>query len=275
MHPILFSLDQFTIHSFGACLAIAILACYFTMVRLAKSMGHGPDFVSSILTVLIVSGLIGARLFYVFENWPYYSKHPASIIKVQEGGLVFYGGFILGTLALIGFSLVKKVRILDVLDLVATAVPLGHAIGRVGCFLNGCCYGRDSNACIAVTFPRGSIPWNDQLAKKMITLAADRSLPVLPSQLFETVLNLVVFGVMLLLFRRRRRRPGFLAAAYATLYAVVRFAVEFTRGDPRLHVGPLSIGQLISLVIFIGGLAATLALARKSKLETGNLVAPN
>ena len=262
MHSVLFSLDHIVIHSFGACLAVAILACYFVLVRLGKSMGYGSDFASSILTVLIISGLIGARLFYVAEHWSYYSQNPGSIVKVQEGGLVFYGGFILGAIALAGFCLVRKVRVLDVLDLMATAVPIGHAIGRVGCFLNGCCYGRASGSCIAVSFPKGSIPWIEQLDEGLIASTAGRSLPVLPSQLIETALNLLVFGIMLLLFRRRRR-PGSLAAAYAMLYAVARFAVEFTRADPRMHVGALSIGQIISVALFLGGLAATIALHRR------------
>ena len=265
MHSVLFSLDHIVIHSFGACLAVAILACYFVLVRLGKSMGLGADFASSMLTVLIISGLIGARLFYVVEHWAYYSQHPGSIVKVQEGGLVFYGGFILGSIALAAFCRVRKARVLDVLDLMATAVPVGHAIGRIGCFLNGCCYGRVSGSCVAVSFPKGSIPWSEQLGEGMIAPTAGRSLPVLPSQLFETALNFLVFGIMLLLFRRRRR-PGSLAAAYVMLYGAARFTVEFTRADPRLHVGPLSIGQLISVVLFLGGLAATVAMSRRRKV---------
>lgn len=267
MHSVLFSLDPIVIHAFGACLALAILACYFVLVRLGPTMGLGPDFASSMLTVLILSGLVGARAFYVTEHWGYYSQHLASIVKVQEGGLVFYGGFILGSIALAVFCRVRKARVLDVLDLMATAVPIGHAIGRIGCFLNGCCYGRVSHACLAVTFPKGSIPWADQVDAGAIPATAARSLPVLPSQLFETALNLAVFAIMLGLFRRPGRRPGALAAAYAMLYAAARFAVEFSRADERLHVGALSIGQVISIVLFIGGLAATLRLRAKGRSQ--------
>lgn len=263
MHSILFSLGPFVIHSFGACLAVAILLSYGIMVRLGKSSGYSSDFVSSLLSVLIVSGLIGARLFYVAEHWSFYRANPSSIIMVQQGGLMFFGGFLVGGASLMLFCKLNKKNIFDVLDLVVSAVPLGHALGRIGCFLNGCCYGKATDSCVSVTFPHGSIPWSEQLDAGLITPSLARSLPVLPSQLFEAALNFVIFLILIRLYKRRRH-PGSLLALYMMLYAVARFIVEFSRADERLYFGPVSISQAISIGVFIAGLVMTIRFSRKS-----------
>lgn len=263
MHSILFSLDPFVIHSFGMCLAVAILLSYLIMVRLGKPAGYSSDFVSSLLSVLIVSGLIGARLFYVVEHWSYYRENPSSIIMVQQGGLMFFGGFLVGGASLMIFCRLNKKNILDVLDLVVCAIPLGHALGRIGCFLNGCCYGKVSDSCLSVRFPHGSIPWSEQLDAGLISSSFERSLPVLPSQLFEAALNFIIFLILIRGYKSRRH-PGAQLARYMMLYAAARFIVEFSRADERLYFGPVSISQAISIGVFIAGLAMTLFFARKS-----------
>ncbi len=281
MHSVLFRLDPIVIHAYGACLALAILLCYFVLVRLGRPLGYSADFISSLLTVLIIFGLVGARLFFVIEHWAYYSKRPGDIVKVWQGGLMFYGGLIVAAAALGVWIRVNRRPIGEVLDLIVTAVPLGHAIGRVGCFLNGCCYGRLSHACIAVRYPHQSIPWADQLAAcepgsadyARLTAEGARSLPVLPIQLIEAGLNAVVFVILLTLFRRRTRN-GAQVAAYMMLYAVVRFVVEFARADDRLHVGPFSIGQVISLALLVGGLVLTGVIRRRPKLAINEATAP-
>lgn len=265
MHSVLFSLDHIVIHSFGACLALAILLCYFVMVRLGKPSGYGSDFISNLLTVLIVSGLLGARLFYVAEHWSFYAEQPASILKIWEGGLMFFGGLLVGCASLVVFIRLQKKSLAKVLDIVVTAVPLSHAIGRIGCFLNGCCYGRTSGSCVAVTFPHGSIPWSEQLREGLISAGATRSLPVLPSQLFEAGLNLIIFIVMLLLFKRHHRHPGSQVAAYMMMYSVARFILELSRADERLHFGWFSISQAISLGLFTVGLLLALGIRYHAK----------
>lgn len=264
MHSVLFSLDHIVIHSFGACLAVAIILCYLVMVRLGRPSGYGSDFVSNLLTILIVSGLVGARLFYVVEHWSYYAQQPASILKVWEGGLMFFGGLLIACASLIVFIRLQKKPLAEVLDVVVTAVPLGHAIGRMGCFLNGCCYGRTSDSCLSVTFPHGSIPWSEQLQGGLISAEAVRSLPVLPSQLFESALNFIIFIVLLLLFKRRRH-PGSQVAAYMMMYPVARFILELSRADERLHFGWFSISQVISLGIFAAGVVLAFCISRRAK----------
>lgn len=263
MHSELFRLGPIVVYSYGACLALAILLCYFVLVKLGRPLGYSSDFVSSLLTVLIVTGLIGARVFYVAEHWSYYSQHLNEIIKVWEGGLMFYGGFLLAAISLVLFIYFQKKPVPEVLDLIVTSVPLGHAVGRIGCFLNGCCYGRPSNSLLAVNYPRGSIPWHEQLKDGIITPDAVCSASVLPAQLFEAALNFTIFVILLLLFRRTKRRSGEQIAAYMMLYAVVRFIVEYTRADERLTIGIFSISQTISIALFIIGLLLTVWLRKK------------
>lgn len=262
MHSELIRLGPIVIHSYGACLALSILLCYFVLVRLGRPLGYSSDFVSSLLTVLIVTGLVGARIFYVVEHWSHYSQHPSEIVKVWEGGLMFYGGLLLSAAALIVFIRFQKKPIAEVLDIIVTAVPLGHAVGRIGCFLNGCCYGKPSEGFLAVRYPRGSIPWSEQLQQKIIPPDAVCSASVLPTQLIESALNFTIFIILMLLFRRKRR-AGEQVAAYMMLYAVARFVVEYTRADERLYIGPFSISQTISIALFTAGLLLTAWLRKK------------
>ena len=177
---------------------------------------------------------------------------------------MFFGGLLVACASLVIFIRLQKKPLANVLDVVVTAVPLSHAIGRIGCFLNGCCYGRTSGSCVAVTFPHNSIPWSEQLREGLISTEALRSLPVLPSQLFEAGLNLLIFIVMLLLFKRRNRHPGSQVAAYMMMYSVARFILELSRADERLHFGWFSISQVISLGIFTVGIALAISLHHRA-----------
>ncbi len=259
MHSVLFSLDYITIYSYGACLALAIILNYIVMVKIGRPNGYTSDFISSLLTLMIVTGLIGTRLFYVIEHWEDYSGNLLKIFNVQEGGLMFYGGFVLGGISLIIFCRAQRKPVGDVLDLVVTAIPLGQAIGRVGCFLHGCCYGKPSHSQIAVCYPKNSLPFIGQGNQGMLPADATQSLPVLPSQLFETALTLIIFAVLLSLYKHRRHQ-WIQVARYMLMYGAARFLVEFSRGDSRFHLGALSIGQIISMALMTGGVAIMLYL---------------
>ena len=145
----------------------------------------------------------------------------------------------------------KKESPLKLADLLAAVVPLGHAFGRIGCFFYGCCYGRDSNAWCAVTFPMGSPSWYEH-GRKMVS--------VLPTQLFEAAALLALFALLMYVWRRQaritNREPrGAILGLYLCGYAVIRFGIEYLRGDPRAAVGPFSISQAISIgMIAVGAL---------------------
>ena len=277
MHSVLLRLGEFQLHSYGLCLAVGILCAYGVLVRLGRSRGFSPDRLANLLALLVVCGLAGARLFFVVEHWSWYRADPASALRIWEGGLMFYGSIALGAAALVAHCLATRTPMLPLLDLFAVAVPVGQAFGRVGCLLNGCCYGRPSDSCLAVTYPRWSIPCVEQIRAGLLPEDAARSLPVLPSQLFEAAGCVLLFLALLWLYRRlnpptdrppaavSRTRAGLVLAAYLAGYGVLRFLVETTRADERAHPfgGPLTISQTISVgCLLLAAALVALALLR-------------
>ena len=149
-------------------------------------------------------------------------------------------------------------------DMLTTVLPLGHAFGRIGCFFYGCCYGRVSQAACAVRFPRGSPAWYEQLNANLIDSSAQASLPVLPTQFFEAAAVAMLFAVLIWVYCRFwKSRPGFTTGVYLMGYALVRFGMEFLRGDPRAAIGPFSIGQTISLALLLAGASFAVSAFRR------------
>ena len=268
MHSVLLRLGEFQLHSYGLCMAAGILCAYGVLVRLGRSRGFSPDRLSNLLALLVVCGLAGARLFFVVEHWSWYRADPASALRIWEGGLMFYGSIALGAAALVAHCLATRTPMLPLLDLFAVAVPVGQAFGRVGCLLNGCCYGRPSDSCLAVSYPPFSIPYMEQIQAGLLGKGAARSLPVLPSQLVEAAGCVLLFLALQWLYRRlnppapaepAHPRAGLVLAAYLAGYGILRFLVETTRADERAHPfgGPLTISQAISVGCLL--LAAALA----------------
>lgn len=240
MFPDLLDLGPLHLKTYGACMALGFLLCWQLVERLS-----GRKDLSNLLMMLMVGGVVGSRIAYVIEHWrAEFAADPLSVIRVDQGGLVFYGGLILSILVFFGWCLVKRTKPLELADLLCTVVPLGHACGRIGCFFYGCCWGRVSDSPLAVSFPMHSPAWYDQIHHGLIDASAKASLPVLPSQLFEAGALLVLFAVLLAVYLKFRR---YTAGVYMIGYAFIRFGLEFLRGDPRAAVLGLSIGQTISL----------------------------
>ena len=243
MYPNLVDLGFLHLRTYGACMAIGFLASWYIIERLS-----GRKDLSNLLMGLMISGVLGSRIAYVIEHWhAEFAANPAAIIRVDQGGLMFYGGLILSLIFFFGWCMIKKEHPLRLADLLAAVVPLGHAFGRIGCFFYGCCYGRDSDAWCAVTFPAGSPSWFEH-GRRMVS--------VLPTQLFEASALLLLFVGLMWLWRRMNARlvPGLILGFYLCGYAVIRFGIEYLRGDPRAAVGPFSISQTISLVMLFFGL---------------------
>lgn len=248
MHPDFLDIGFLHFKSYGVCMAAGIMLCW----HIVEKLSGGKD-LSSLILSLVFSGILGARAAYVIEHWDLeFASFPEKIIRVDQGGLMFYGGLILAMAVFFAWCLLKKQKPLAMADLFATVVPLGHAMGRIGCFMNGCCYGRDSGAWCAVTYPAGSPSWHEH---------GGMAVSVLPTQLFEAAALFVLFGALMLLYRRCRR---YTAGVYLVGYAFIRFGMEYLRGDPRAAVGPFSISQTISIAMFFAG-AALLAASFRSR----------
>ncbi len=231
MHPVCFYLGSRPIYWFGVCVAVAFLAVMGYWSWVARREHRAPGFASDLAFWIMLGGILGGRLAYVAANYPEYLAHPLSILRIDQGGLIFYGGFVGGVLAVVLFARVRGLPLWDLGDLVLSGLPLGHGLGRVGCFMNGCCYGQPSDA-----------PW-------AVFMAGARRHP---TQLYEAVFNLGLFVVLALAYPRRRR-PGTVVALYLMIYPVGRFLLEYFRGDERQHLFEFATAQVISLVLFAAG----------------------
>lgn len=248
MFPDLVDIGFLHIHTYGACMAVGFLLCW----NLAERLSGRRD-LSNLFISLMLAGVAGSRAAYVIEHWKSeFAARPMDILRVDQGGLMFYGGLILAVIVFFAWCFFKKERPLALADLLCVLVPLGHACGRIGCFFYGCCYGRLSSSPLAVSFPSHSPAWYEQISAGLVTPSAARSLPVLPTQLSEAAALLVLFAALLAAYRRWRRHT---AGLYLVGYGVLRFAMEYLRGDPRAAVGPLSISQTISLAAVMLGAA--------------------
>lgn len=262
MHPDLLNLGPLTLHAYGLMMALGFLGALGIWTWLSKGTARDANLLSSLMVWMMLAGVVGARIAYVAEHWRRYAADPFTILYVHQGGLMFYGGFVGAGIGLVVFARRTQQPLLGLIDLVVTALPFGHAMGRIGCFLNGCCHGRVSNTVLAVRFPAGSEPWKQHLHEGLIAAKAPCSLPVHPVQLYEAAINLLIFTVLVLLYRRTHK-PGVITGIYLLLYPPARFFLENFRADPRLAFGALSIGQLFSLLLMgVGVLYLGVALKR-------------
>lgn len=264
MFPILFEIGSFKLHSFGLMAALAFLSGLFIMTAMAKrgrAGGLTSDGVSQLMVFLMVGGALGARIAYVAEHWSSEFANAPLLepLRFDKGGLMFYGGLIGAILAIAVLSHVKKASLVGMLDLCAAVLPLGHALGRIGCFLNGCCYGTVcGNSPIGIHYPVGSTVWCEQVENGLIGRGSAESLAVWPSQLIEAALNIALFAVLQRMTFRSAPK-GLVSAIYLIAYGAIRFLTETLRGDPRMAVGPLSIGQFISCCCIAAGVAVAIA----------------
>jgi phosphatidylglycerol:prolipoprotein diacylglycerol transferase len=209
---------------------------------------------------ILVAGLVGARLFFVVEYWRSF-KSFWDVFRIWEGGIVLYGSVLGGA---VGFFLFRKRHpfpLRPMVDVIAPSLALGIAIGRIGCFLNGCCYGDLCNLPWAVRFPQGSSPWRDQYLAGLIDRDSLRSLPIHPTQLYSTFDGLLI-AVLLTCYYPLRKRDGEVMALLATTYPVTRFLIEQLRNDESGFVAGLTVSQAFSVLFFLGGLAYWVHLRR-------------
>ena len=258
MYPTLLKVFGLEFHAYPAMLAVAFLTC--TLMTVRDLQHRDPPVYGSPHGGLwaFIGALLGAKIYWILQ----YSepRYLWRAVFLWEGGLVFYGGLIGGGLALFIYLTVCRLPLLIVADAAAPYVALGEAITRVGCFLNGCCWGMPSSMWWAIAFPRGSYPFDQQLADGLISSSAHESLPVHPTQLYMVFGLLAVF-VILKLAGRRGHPAGRTAVLYLFLYGIVRFAVESFRGDSVRSLAGMTVSQGISLLLAATGLALFTAIA--------------
>ena len=276
MHPYLFELHMpwggtFRAASYGFMILLGFLLCLWLLQRRGRRMGLNPTALFDSAVAGLFGGIIGARIFYVIDNWSVYAADPIQIIRLDRGGLAFFGGLIGGGLAFLCMLYRKRLPVRQTLGVAASLVPLGHAFGRMGCFLNGCCYGKVTTSWAGVEFPAGSPAYMDQLPKHPELAALGHSLPVYPTQLFELTYNLIFFAILSWMLPRRRR-AGDTGWLYLVLYGSARFGNEFFRIEPRYAaLGGLTLWQALCLAAVAFGIVM---LVRSMRLPPEPLPVP-
>ena len=253
MHPVLFHIGSFPIHSYGLMLALSFLFGIWLATSRAKRAGLDPNVIADVGFWVILSAILGARAYYVVLHFEEFSGNLSSIINpfhaggVGIGGLVMYGGFIGAIGASIIYFSVKKLPYLPYADAIAPSVGFGIMLTRIGCFLNGCCYG-SATTHGGVCFPLSSAAGVYQHEIHAHALY--------PSQLYESAGGLLI-GLIILFVGTRKALPGLQFYLVGLLYSVLRFCIDFTRfyGTGE-RLGGLSHNQVVCIALFIifGGL---------------------
>jgi phosphatidylglycerol---prolipoprotein diacylglyceryl transferase len=266
------------VHTYGLLIAAAFLVAMQLAGRAARRAGLDRERVMDLCFWILVAAMVGSRLLFVVVNWDDYSGHLYRILFIWEGGLVFYGGFLGAVLFSIWYMRRHRMSFFPHADVVIPSVAIGHAIGRLGCFAAGCCWGAacDPHLPWAARFPPESLAYQSQLANHVIQYGAARTLAIHPTQLYEAIGELGIF-VALTLWRTRKRFHGELLALYLVLYAPLRALIETMRGDEERgrvfnFLGPLARGawwnlstsELISVGIFALGIGLYVALGRRA-----------
>lgn len=263
MHPVIFQLGSFKLPAYGLLVACGYLAGILYLFRRAGAAGFRKDDLSDLVFYTVLSGMLGAKLFYAVTYWgelgPDFLSRTLYLLRTFQYGFVFYGGLVFGAAAFYLQASRKRLDALKAADLAAPALALGHAFGRVGCFLAGCCHGRAAAGPLAVTFT--------DPASEVSPLCL--GVPLHPVQLYEAAGDLAIFFLLNAALPRALKgalKPGSLVLVYAGLYSALRFALEFLRGDDRgaAHLG-LSPAQLISAAVFAASLAAFFLMKAKNE----------
>ncbi|HOC56913.1 MAG TPA: prolipoprotein diacylglyceryl transferase [Verrucomicrobiota bacterium] len=246
MHPIAFEWGGLSIHWYGVMVALGFLAGLWTASRRAPRTGIAAEQILDLGPWLIVGAILGARALYVISYWrESFAGQPLwEIFAIWQGGLVYYGGLIGASLACMLYARWKKLPLWRVADIMAPSVALGYVFGRIGCLLNGCCYGRACALPWAIQFPPGN-PLNPP------------AYPVHPTEVYESLLNLVFYAALAWLYRRKKF-DGQVFAVYLVGYALLRSLVELFRGDYPEHQhylgGWATPAHLVSILIFATGM---------------------
>jgi phosphatidylglycerol---prolipoprotein diacylglyceryl transferase len=234
-----------------------------------------------LLILSFVVGVITARLVYLLLHK---SEYNWGVLYIWQGGLVFYGGVFLAIISIIVYLRKKRLSVMKVGDLLMPGILLGLAFGRIGCFLNGCCYGKLSSSFWSVCFPAikdvngeitGSPVFVDQVNQHLITSDYIYSLPIHPTQIYESVLGLTLFIILSIIWANKRRfneegnpvetTHGFVVAYGGIFYSIGRFIIELFRGDNKDFFGNFSYSQLVSLGLFLVSLCLFIWLKLKNK----------
>lgn len=263
MFPVVFRLGPLTVHSYGLLMAVGVgLGLWFLYVQSRKQGLDAARIADAGFYTILVS-LLGAKLVLFVKDFSFYTRNPSELLSLARSGGVFQGGLAFGVVFALWYFRKRRLPTWKLADIVGPALALGHAFGRLGCFLAGCCYGRVCSAPVGVTF-------SSEYAHDLTGIPLGERL--YPVQLFEAALN-ALNALVLYLILRRKKFDGQVFAFYIVNYSVIRFFTEYFRGD---HEGPayliegssawtsLSYPQFFSLAGLVAGLAFLMFMKKRS-----------
>lgn len=293
------------VYGYGLMLVVAFLACVITARFLAVRKGMNPEHFVDATLIAVATGIIGARLCSVLENLHEYTRadrtfgqNLLNVFNTREGGLTFYGGFLLATPCVIAYGLFRRANILRGMDIVAPVVMIGLGFGRIGCFLNGCCYGEQCRLPWAVRFPYYSNAYLDQNSTGKLTIpvelltmghplnpdlppvadsarlaalaASSYALPVHPTEIYSS-LTAFLLAALLIAYLGLPHIDGRVFALMLMLEGVARYILEMIRVEPAVLTVPwrgqtygLSISMILGVVVFVAGIVMWKLLGRAS-----------
>ena len=248
----LFSIGRFTIHGYGLMIGLGFLLAVFIGNYRAKLRGLSPDHFTNIAIFVLLFGFMGGKLLFIIVEFKDFWANPLGALGSE--GFVVYGGIITGILTILIYCRVKKISAMSYLDLFAPSVAVNQGIGRIGCFLAGCCYGRETNSRFGVIFPEGCL--------------APAGVRLIPTQLISAA-GMLLIAAGLIFYAKKAKYRLTVTGFYLLSYSIGRFFVEFLRNDYRGSVGIFSTSQFISLFLFVISIA-TLVFAYKKKVPVEN-----
>lgn len=253
MKPVLFEVGPVAVRSYGLAMAVALIVGVIVAARLARRLGMRTEDAFDYALVLVLVSVVAARLLYVLLNLTEFREGTGHALRVWEGGLSFHGAVIGGLAATLLVSWWKKVPPLRLCDIAAPGAALGYAITRIGCFVNGCCYGVPTDTFLGVRFYDPMIP-------------GALTPPSHPTQAYASAASLVIFFLLLRVFRKRAG-DGWVFFWYFVLYSIYRFAIEFLRRGvtARISLWGLTEAQWASILMLILGIAGLLVLSRGAR----------
>ena len=250
MHPELIRIGHFFLPTYGFLVSLGVLIGLWISVRNARAQGIDPDKAWNLGILVVLCGIGGAKVLYIINDWSSYAAHPADIFSIStlQAGGVFSGGLVAALIAAVWYVRKHRLPALRTCDAFAPGLAMGHAIGRLGCFAAGCCYGKPTHAWWGVTF-------TNPLANQLVGTPLNEALE--PTQLFEAAVELANFFVLTWMLKRKKF-DGQVIGAYLILYGVARYFLEFLRGDPgrgSVFGGLMTGTQLISIIlVLLGGI---------------------
>jgi phosphatidylglycerol---prolipoprotein diacylglyceryl transferase len=257
MHPDLISIGPLTLHTYGLLIAIGFIVALVIAIKTGKRHGIDPQQIMDLSFLLIISGIVGSRIIYIVMNISYYIANPLDMFKLWQGGLVFSGGLLAALIA--GYFYIRrhKLNILLMGDLFAPSIAIGQAIGRIGCFMAGCCYGRPASLPWSITFtnPDSMAPLN---------------IPLHPTQLYDALSNFIIF-IIILILSPLKKFNGQVIIWFLVMHSTARLIIERFRGDDRgiMPGTGWTMTQFIAILILVSAIFALFYLRSRHDKNEG------